>query len=156
MTEEELARSLTKALRDALGALKSADIRPGETDDGLYIELCAERDDARWKALVRERLQTAERFEIHCWKDEAEWIDLALQYGALQESGWRDGTVVAGTVTPAFAELLLQLPKPADTEVYNKMTPFFNLFLRGGGGTFASSHYGTEIYCQAAGDWQQR
>ena len=39
--------------------------------------------------------------------------------------------------------MLLDLPKPTDTEIYNKMTPFFNVFLDD---NFDSSHYGTEIY----------
>ena len=39
--------------------------------------------------------------------------------------------------------MLLGLPKPTDTEIYNKMTPFFNVFLDS---NFDSSHYGTEIY----------
>ena len=39
--------------------------------------------------------------------------------------------------------MLLDLPKPTDTEIYNKMTPFFNVFLDN---SFDSSHYGTEVY----------
>ena len=46
-------------------------------------------------------------------------------------------------MTPAFIDFLLSLPKPADTEIYNKMTPFFSLFLDTG---FSSEHYGTELY----------
>ena len=39
--------------------------------------------------------------------------------------------------------MLLGMSKPQDTEIYNKMTPFFNVFLDD---SFQSSHYGTEVY----------
>lgn len=50
---------------------------------------------------------------------------------------------VTGTVTDEFREMLLGLPKPLDTEIYNKMTPFFQIFLDD---DFQSCHYGTENY----------
>ena len=40
--------------------------------------------------------------------------------------------------------MILDMPKPTDVEIYNKMTPFFNIFLDDY--DFQSSHYGTEIY----------
>ena len=40
---------------------------------------------------------------------------------------------------------LLNMPKPQDIEIYNKMTPFFNVFLDG---SFQSCHYGTEVYVE--------
>ena len=63
--------------------------------------------------------------------------------GNLKESDWQHGKIIAGSITPEFASMLLALPKPTDTDIYNKMTPFFNVFLDSG---FSSSHYGTEIY----------
>ena len=39
-----------------------------------------------------------------------------------------------------ITELVADL-KPTDTEIYNKMTPFFNVFLDD---RFQSSHYGIE------------
>ena len=39
--------------------------------------------------------------------------------------------------------MLLSQPKPTDTEIENKMTPFFNVFLDD---KFQSCHYGTELY----------
>ena len=66
-------------------------------------------------------------------------------YGVLYGILWlmHHGTVVEGPVTEAFSQMLLGLPKPADIEIYNKMTPFFSIFLDNG---FSSSHYGTEVY----------
>lgn len=40
--------------------------------------------------------------------------------------------------------MILGMPKPTDIEIYNKMTPFFNVFLDDY--NFQSSQYGTEIY----------
>lgn len=51
--------------------------------------------------------------------------------------------MITGKVTPEFAEMLLNTPKPVDIEIYNKMTPFFSIFLDNG---FSSEHYGTELY----------
>lgn len=103
----------------------------------------SEKDNAKWLALLREHLPAAKTFEIHCWSEEPEWIELALRYGTKKDTGWQYGTVIEGPVTEAFSKMLLELPKPADIEIYNKMTPFFNVFLDSG---FSSSHYGTEVF----------
>lgn len=96
-----------------------------------------------WKDLIREHLHSAKSFEIHCWTEEPELIELALQYGEIKETDWAYGKVVSGEVTPEFVALILNQPKPTDTEIYNKMTPFFSISLDNG---FFSSHYGTEVY----------
>jgi len=101
-----------------------------------------EKDNSKWLGLLKEALKTAKTFEIHCWNGEDEWIAVALRYGKLKESDWTYGKMITGEVTPEFAEMLLTMPKPQDTELENKMTPFFNVFLDSG---FQSSHYGTEV-----------
>lgn len=99
--------------------------------------------NAAWKGILEPQLRRAASFEIHCWAEETEEIAAALHFGQRKETDWPWGTVIAGAVTPAFIDFLLSLPKPADTEIYNKMTPFFSLFLDTG---FSSEHYGTELY----------
>lgn len=136
--------NLENALHDAVMDLS---VNP-QTPDGALIRDSVyfgvtETTDARWKALAAEHLLTAKHFEIHCWNEETEWIALALQYGELKQTNWKYGKVIAGIVTPAFRKMLLELPKPSDTDIYNKMTPFFNVFLDD---HFDSSHYGTEVY----------
>ena len=137
-------RELENTLTDLIGSLKPAPMLP---EDLVEHEMVAfdgtEKDNSRWLALVSEKLKTAKTFEIHCWNDETEWIELALQYGTLKESDWHGGTMIAGEVTPEFARMILSLPKPTDREIYNKMTPFFNVFLDD---KFQSCHYGTELY----------
>lgn len=88
------------------------------------------------------KLKNATHFEIHCWNEEQEEIKMALQYSEMKDFNWEYGKVIADTVTPAFTEYLLSLSKPADTEIYNKMTPFFSIFLNN---DFLSEHYGTEL-----------
>ena len=95
-----------------------------------------------WKKIISVKLKSASRFEIHCWNEEQTEIEMALQYGRIKETDWNYGKVIAGAVTKGFADYLLSLPKPADTEAYNKMTPFFSIFLDNG---FSSEHYGTEL-----------
>lgn len=98
----------------------------------------------QWKAAIKQKLFSAGSFEIHCWSDESEWTEKALQYGTLKKTDWSYGNVVCGKVTPEFIEMLLNMPRPADTEPHPKMTPFFSIFLDNG---FSSEHYGTEL-CQ--------
>lgn len=40
-------------------------------------------------------------------------------------------------------DILLHTAKPSDTEIYNKMTPFFSIFFENG---FSSEHYGTKFH----------
>lgn len=95
-----------------------------------------------WKKNMEPHLQRSRSFEIHCWSDEREAIDIALTYGHIKPYDWEYGTVIEGAVTPEFIQMLLTYPKPADVEVYNKMTPFFTIHLDDG---FWSEHYGTEL-----------
>lgn len=108
-----------------------------------YIEFdSAQPSNEAWKRLMSEKLSTAQNFEIHCWSEEADCIAAALDLGVLKDAGWSWRKVISGPVTPAFTAWLLSLPKPADTEIHNKMTPFFSIFLDNG---FSSEHYGTEL-----------
>ena len=59
-------------------------------------------------------------------------MDRALQYGKLKESDWTHCQVITGAVTPELVEMLLNMPKPMDTVVSNKMTPFFSIFFDNG------------------------
>ena len=111
----------------------------------IYLDR-TEKDHSKWLALIEHALKTAKRFEIHCWNEENDGIEFALKYGSLKESTWRYGKIVEGEVTPAFIDMILGMPKPIDIEIYNKMTPFFNVFLDDT--DFQSRHYGTEIYIE--------
>ena len=105
-----------------------------------------EKDNSKWIVLIAQTLRTAKRFEIHCWNEETEWIELSLKYGSLKDSDWKYGKIIEGDVTPEFVSMILDMPKPTDIEIYNKMTPFFNIFLDDT--DFQSCHYGTEIYIE--------
>ena len=134
---------LKNALSDAIMDLKPTPI-PDEPVELEEVTLDrSESDNSKWLSYITAALGGAKTFEIHCWTEESEWIDLALQYGSLKEDDWQYGKIITGAVTPEFVQMLLGLPKPADTETYNKMTPFFNVFLDD---KFQSCHYGTELY----------
>ena len=134
---------LEKALSGAIMNLKPAPI----PDESLECELVTldrgENDNAKWLAYITAALKDAKTFEIHCWNEESEWIELALRYGTLKDDDWQYGKIIIGEVTPEFVQMLLSQPKPTDTEIDNKMTPFFNVFLDD---KFQSCHYGTELY----------
>lgn len=125
------------------------DLKPAPEPPANYIPFettdfdRSEKDNTKWVQLIINYLNTSTTFEIHCWSEETEWIELALQYGELKADDWKHGKIIIGKVTPHFIEMLINLPKPTDTEIYNKMTPFFNVFLDD---VFQSCHYGTENY----------
>lgn len=134
---------LKKALSDTIMDLKPAPI-PDETIELEMVTMDrTETDNSKWLSYITAALDSAKIFEIHCWNDETEWIKLALQYGSLKDDDWRHGKIITGDVTPEFVQMLLDQPKPTDTEIYNKMTPFFNVFLDD---KFQSCHYGTELF----------
>ncbi|WP_418632343.1 CPCC family cysteine-rich protein [Ruthenibacterium lactatiformans] len=147
MLHNEIEKTLVEAgsvVTDLLASLKPAPYKPDEETPKEMITFDrTETDNSKWKTLLAEYLKTAKAFEIHCWNEEAEWIEVAMQYGTLKESDWQYGKIITGPVTKEFAKMLLNIPKPTDTELENKMTPFFNVFLDE---SFSSSHYGTEIY----------
>ena len=136
-------KELEKALSGAIIDLKPAPI-PHESLECEMVTLDRlEADNSKWLSYITAALKDARAFEIHCWNEEIEWIELALRYGKLKDDDWQYGKIIAGEVTPEFIQMLLGQPKPSDTEIYNKMTPFFNVFL---GNKFQSCHYGTELY----------
>lgn len=135
--------ALKLALSGAITDLKPAQI-PTESDDFEMVTLDrSETDNSKWLSYITTALDGAKSFELHCWNEETECIELALQFCCLKEEDWRHGKIITGDVTPEFTQMLLDQPKPADTEIYNKMTPFFNVFLDD---KFQSCHYGTELY----------
>ena len=139
MIFDDLKKTLSEALQD----LKPAPI-PDNPVEHEYVTLDRdETDNSKWLSYITAALDGAKTFEIHCWNEETDWIELALQYGKLKDDDWRYGKIITGDVTPEFVQMLLGQPKPTDTEIENKMTPFFNVFLDG---KFQSCHYGTELY----------
>ena len=137
-------KEIINKLTALVDELKPAPAEPAESK--LTESVCFDysvKDNTHFLALLTDALRNAKTFEIHCWNEETEWIELALKYGNLKEDDWKYGKIITGEVTAEFAEMLLAQPKPTDIEAANKMTPFFNVFLDD---TFQSSHWGTEIY----------
>ena len=137
-------KEIINKLTALVDELKPAPAEPAESKltESVYFDY-TEKDNTHFLALLTDALRNAKTFEIHCWNEETEWIELALKYGNLKEDDWKYGKIITGEVTAEFAEMLLAQPKPNDIEAANKMTPFFNVFLDD---TFQSSHWGTEIY----------
>ncbi|MBP3569300.1 MAG: hypothetical protein J6K04_09070 [Lachnospiraceae bacterium] len=136
-------KELEKVVLEQLTDMKVNTIADEGTDNYPVFLDRTETDNSKWLKLLTESLKSAKIFEIHCWNEEKEWIDMALQYGVIKEDDWKYGKIITGEVTQEFCDMLLGMPKPQDTELCNKMTPFFNVFLDSG---FQSSHYGTEIF----------
>ena len=113
-----------------------------------FIEVDRNYPDKKWwNEIVRACAVVGDPFEIHCWSDESAEVKAALQFGHKVTSTWRDGTVIQGRITKEFLSYLTESKKPEDTEIYNKMTPFFTIVF---GNTLHSEHYGTEIIISKA------
>lgn len=137
-------KELEKVLTEQIMNLQVNEVSSCVTEmQGVYFDR-TEKDNSKWLELMTEALKSAKSFEIHCWMEENEWIEVALKYGTLKESDWKYGKIIAGTVTPEFSNMILGMPKPQDIEICNKMTPFFSIFLDEY--DFQSCHYGTEVY----------
>ena len=140
---DAVVKDLENVLAEQIFDLKVNEESPCETElQSVYLDR-SEKDNSKWVEMLTEALKDAKTFEIHCWNEENEWIEVALKYGNLKESDWKYGKIVAGNVTKEFSDMILSMPKPQDIEIYNKMTPFFNVFLDD---SFQSCHYGTEVY----------
>lgn len=108
-----------------------------------YILVGRGKKDKRWwNELVRSCAEIGDTFEIHCWFDEKAEINQALRFGKKADSSWHGGVVIKGWITREFLNYLTESPKPADIEIYNKMTPFFTIQF---GNRLYSEHYGTEM-----------
>ena len=141
---EKIRKDIESTLTGLIADLKPApaELAESKLTETVYFDY-SEKDNTHFLALLTDALKNAKTFEIHCWNEETEWIELALKFGKLKEDDWKYGKIITGEVTAEFAEMLLAQPKPTDIEAANKMTPFFNIFLDD---TFQSSHWGTEIY----------
>jgi len=138
----DVMNQLMAALGEQLMELTPAEPTedPGEWETVSFD--FTEKNNSAWLAIISEHIRSAKSFEIQCWEDEVEEMILALQYGEIKPSNWKKGTIVEGIVTPDFIKMVLEMPKPKDTEIYNKMTPFFSIAFDNG---FSSEHYGTEV-----------
>lgn len=105
------------------------------------------KDNHYWKKLISMFAVAGLKFEIHCWNEETEEIKGALAFGKEKTSDWAFGRIIEGIIDEKFIEMIHHTIKPQDTEIYNKMTPFFSIFIENG---FYSEHYGTEIHILSA------
>lgn len=101
------------------------------------------QDNYYWKELISIFVVVGLKFEIHCWNEETEEIKEALKFGKEKSTDWEFGAIIEGIIDEKFIEMIHNTVKPSDTEIYNKMTPFFSIFLENG---FSSEHYGTEFH----------
>ncbi|BCJ94439.1 hypothetical protein acsn021_20080 [Anaerocolumna cellulosilytica] len=119
----------------------------GNPQIGIEIIDKSLTDNHYWRKLVTMFALVGMRFEIHCWNEETEEIKAASIYGEVKTSDWEFGTIIEGMLDEKFIEMIYHTIKPQDTEIHNKMTPFFSIFFENG---FSSEHYGTEFHILSA------
>ena len=108
------------------------------------IQLISRIDNNNWwKELFLHYASKGESFEIRCWDEELESIDLISKFGTVQKSQTTKEIIITGYITNQFIDLIIKEEMPKDQNIYNKMTQFFTISIDK---SFESAHYGTEIY----------
>ena len=108
------------------------------------IQLIRRIDNNKWwKELFLHYASKGESFEIRCWDEEIESIDLLRQFGRVEKSQTTKEIIITGYITNQFIDLIIKEEIPKDQSIYNKMTQFFTINIDK---SFSSAHYGTEIY----------
>ena len=113
-----------------------ANLKPAECHEPVETEHFEPETAEEWREFALKYLNSAEKFEIHCWNEEKAEQNLVLKYGTIKPYDWRYGVVIEGEVTEDFIDLLMKTR--ADE---GKMTPFFSIFLDNG---ISFEHYGRE------------
>lgn len=108
------------------------------------IQLISRIDNNRWwKDLFIHYASMGETFEIRCWDEEIESINLISKFGTVEKSKTTKEIIITGYITNEFIDLIVKEEMPKDQNIYNKMTQFFTINIDK---SFSSAHYGTEIY----------
>lgn len=75
----KIVTEIESALTEAAFSLTTSPHEPSEDIEKELITFDREETgNGKWKALPTEHLKMAKTFEIHCWNEETEWIELAL------------------------------------------------------------------------------
>ena len=110
------------------------------------IQLISRIDNNKWwKNLFIHYASKGESFEIRCWNEETESIDLIKKFGTVQKSQTTKEIIITGYITNEFIDLIVKEEMPKNQSIYNKMTQFFTINIDK---SFSSCHYGTELYIE--------
>ena len=108
------------------------------------IQLISRIDNNKWwKDLFSHYASKGESFEIRCWDEEIESINLIKRFGTVEKSQTTKEIIITGYIINEFIDLIVKEEMPKDQSIYNKMTQFFTINIDK---AFSSCHYGTEIY----------
>ena len=102
-----------------------------------------------WREVVSHFINEGDRFDIRCWKEEIEEIDVASKYGCPVDD--INEISIKGVVSSELITELLS-DEPKDRSIYNKMTKYFTINVYSEKTFFCSAHYGTEIYIECISD----
>ena len=108
------------------------------------IQLISRLDDNKWwKDLFIHYANKGKKFEVRCWDEEIESIEVISKFGVAQKSKTTKEIIISGEITDEFIDLIINEEMPKDQSIYNKMTQFFTINIDK---SYTSAHYGTEIY----------
>ena len=95
-----------------------------------------------WKDIFKIFADPGEYFEIHCWKNENDEIQMASQFGEIACFDIPSITIIYGTVNERFIAFILNEEMPYEKKFYNKIVPFYTVHI---GDHFSFEDYGTRI-----------
>lgn len=108
------------------------------------IQLISRIDNNKWwKNLFIHYASKGETFEIRCWDEEIDTINLIKKFGTVEKSKTTKEIIITGYITNKFIDFIVKEEMPKEQNIYNKMTQFFTINIDK---AFSSCHYGTEIY----------
>lgn len=95
-----------------------------------------------WKDIFKIFADPGEYFEIHCWKNENDEIQMASQFGEIACFDIPSIKIIHGTVNERFISFILNEEMSCETKFYNKIVPFYTVHI---GNHFSIEDYGTRM-----------
>ena len=118
------------------------------------IQLISRLDNNKWwKDLFIHYANKGKTFEIRCWDEEIESIELISKFGTVEKSKTTKEIIITGDITNEFIDLIVKEKMPVDQNIYNKMSQFFSINIDK---SYTSAHYGTEIYIDEDEDFAKK
>ena len=86
------------------------------------IQLISRIDNNKlWKNLFIHYASKGESFEIRCWDEEIESIELISKFGTAQKSKTTKEIIITGDITNEFIDLIVKEKMSVDQNIYNKV-----------------------------------
>lgn len=105
-----------------------------------------------WKDIFKIFANPGEYFEIHCWKNENDEIQMASQFGEIACFDIPSIKIIHGTVNERFIAFILNEDILCEKKFYNKIVPFYTVHI---GDHFSFKDYGARMILNTKSNQQK-